>query len=146
MKQALVMVLVLAMTAPVAHADEEQDKWRAAFAASVMVTATGTTMLLWGRNRIDTAEHALCTGEYATDCGHPPPTTPAEVDDFNSKGERGETIARAGLAVTVAGLVLTGLTAYKGFGPRKTPADEKAVTVAPAITPNSAGAALTLRW
>jgi hypothetical protein len=144
MKQALVVMLVLAMTAPAARADEEQDKWRTAFAASVMVTATGTTMLLWGRNRIDTAEHALCTGDYATECGHPPPATAAEVNDYNDKGERGETIARAGLGVMVAGLVLTGLTAYKGFGPSRT--EEKAVTIAPALSPHSAGAAVTLRW
>ena len=121
MRQALVVLLVLAMTAPAARADDEQDKWRGAFAGSVMLTATGVTMLLWGRNRIDTAEHALCTGEYqnATDCGHPPPATAAEVDDFNDKGAKGETIARVGLGITVAGLVLTGLTGYKGFAGKK---------------------------
>jgi hypothetical protein len=144
MRNTVVVLLVLAMTTSVARADDEQDKWRAAFAGSVMLTATGTTMLLWGRNRIDTAEHALCTGDYETDCGHPPPATAAEVDDFNDKGANGETIARVGLGITVAGLVLTGLTAYKGFGPSKH--EEKSVAVTPSVGPHGAGAALTLRW
>jgi hypothetical protein len=146
MRTLAVVLLVLAMMAPAARADDEQDKWRAAFAGSVMLTATGTTMLLWGRNRIDTAEHALCTGDYssASDCGHPPPTTAAEVDDFNNKGQNGETVARVGLGLAVAGLVLTGFTAYKGFGPSKH--DEKSVAIAPAVGPHGAGASLTLHW
>jgi hypothetical protein len=144
MRQLLAAVLVLAMAAPAAHADPDQDKWRTAFAASVMVTATGVTMLYWGRNRIDTAEHALCTGDYATDCGHAPPPTAAMVDDFNSKGERGQTVARVGLGVMVAGLVLSGFTAYKGFAPSKS--EQTGVTVAPTVSPQGAGAALTLRW
>jgi len=144
MRHTLVVVLVLALTAPLAHADPEQDKWRAAFAGSVMLTAVGTTMLLWGHNRIDTAEHALCTGDYMDDCGHAPPSTAAEVEDFNDKGKNGETFARVGLGVMVAGLVLTGVTGYKGFGPQKQ--HEQTVSVAPAVSPTGAGAALTLRW
>ena len=146
MRHVLVGLLVLAMTAPAAHADDEQDKWRAAFAGSVMLTATGTTMLLWGRNRIDTAEHALCTGDYAdaSECGHPPPTTAAEVEDFNDKGSKGETVARAGLTVMVVGLVLTGLTGYKGFAGGKH--EQSGVAVAPSVGPHGAGASLTLRW
>jgi hypothetical protein len=145
MRNAVVAFLVLALTAPVAHADDEQDKWRAGFAGSVMLTATGMTMLLWGRNRIDTAEHALCTGDYAeaSECGHPPPATAAEVDDFNDKGSKGETVARVGLGVMVAGLVLTGVTGYKGFAGGK---KEEGVAIAPSVGPHGAGASLTLRW
>ncbi|HUS26917.1 MAG TPA: hypothetical protein VMZ53_00355 [Kofleriaceae bacterium] len=143
MRNALVVFLVLAMAAPAARADSDQDKWRAAFAGSVMITATGTTMMLWGRNRIDTAEHALCTGDYATGCGHPAPTTSAEVDEYNDKGARGQTIGRVGFGVLVTGLVLTGITGYKGFAGGK---KEQSVAVAPSIGPHGAGASLTLRW
>ena len=150
MKQVLAGLLVLAMTAPTAYADDsateshEQDGWRAAFAGSVMVTATGASLILWGRNRIDSAEHGLCTGDYMTDCGHAPPATAAMVDDFNAKGDRGQTVARVGLGVLITGLVLTGITGYKGFaGGHK---EESGVTVTPSVGPQGAGAAVSLRW
>jgi hypothetical protein len=152
MKQVLAGLLVLAMAAPAAHADpqkdethSEQDGWKAAFAGSVMVAAAGGTLILWGHNRIDSAEHALCTGDYTgADCGHPPPPTATMVDDLNSKGSTGQTVARVGLGVLITGVVLAGITGYEAFG--VTHKEESGVTVTPTVGPSGAGASLSLRW
>lgn len=152
MKRVLATMVVLVATASAARADpakdeakSDQDTWRAAFAGSVMLTGAGAMMIVWGHNLIDTAEHGLCTGDYSgTACGHPPPPAAVLVDDFNNKGDAGQTLARVGLGVTIAGVVLTGITGYKGFAGGKK--DESGVTVTPTVGPSGAGASLSMRW
>lgn len=139
MKRFITVVTMLALAAP-AHADD-QDTWRGAFAGGTMVTLTGITMLLWGNHQIDKAENSLCTGDYTNDCDHPAPSTAAEVEHFNDHGQRAETIARIGTGVAIAGAVFTAYAGYRGFRARGAE-----VTVAPAATPTSAGAAVTVRW
>ena len=139
MMRFIAVAAVLALATP-AHADD-QDTWRGAFAGGTMVTLTGITMILWGNHQIDKAEHALCTGDYVDDCGHPAPQTAAEVEHFNDHGQRAQTIARVGTGVAIAGAVFTVYAGYRGF---RTKSAE--VTVAPTATPTSAGAAVTVRW
>ena len=89
------------------------------------------------------ARHSPLMVHSCAACAEACKATAAEVDDFNDKGSRGETVARVGLGVMVAGLVLTGLTGYKGFvGGKK----EEGVALAPSVGPHGAGASLTLRW
>lgn len=140
MMRFLAVAAVLTLAAP-AHADDDQDTWRGAFAGGTMVTLTGITMLLWGNHQIDKAEHSLCTGDYVDDCGHAAPTSAAEVERFNDHGERAETIARVGTGIAIAGAVFTVYAGYRGFRTQNTE-----VTVAPTATPTSAGAAVTVRW
>lgn len=139
MMRFIAVVMTFALGTP-AHADD-RDAWRAAFAGGTMVTLTGITMVLWGNHQIDKAEHSLCTGDYMTDCGHPPPQTADEVEHFNDHGRRAQTVARVGGGIALAGAVFTAYAGYRGFRSKRAE-----VTVAPTASPTSAGAAVTIRW
>ncbi|HSD88787.1 MAG TPA: hypothetical protein VLB44_14770 [Kofleriaceae bacterium] len=151
MKRLLASMVVLAMAAPAAHAEPQEgtergeETWRNVFAGSLMVTLTGATLVWWGDQRMDTAEHALCTGSYeGSACGHSPPQTVAEVDSYNAKGEHAQNVARAGGAIFLVGAAFTIYAGYRGFV--KEHPKYGSVTIAPTASPNSAGAQLMLRW
>jgi hypothetical protein len=135
-------VLVLVLASSPAHA--EDPTWQGVFVGSTSVAFVGAAFAWYGMNQVDHAEEQLCTGNYATDCGHAPPTTQAEIDHLNENGERGSTIAWVGTGLFVAGGALAVVAAYKGFsGGTK---QEPAVAIAPVITREGAGASLQLRW
>jgi hypothetical protein len=144
-------MVVLAMAAPAAHAEPAaqtergDDTWKNVFAGGLMVTLTGATMIWWGDQRIDTAEHALCTDRYQGDaCGHPPPQSVAVIDAYNAKGDRGQTVARAGGGIFLAGAIFTIYAGYRGFVKEHPKAET--VSITPTASPDGAGAQLTLRW
>jgi len=151
MKRLLASMVVLAMAAPAAHAEPQvetergDETWKNVFAGGLMVTLTGATMVWWGDQRMDTAEHALCTGQYqGSACGHPPPQTTAEVDSYNNKGDHAQTVARVGGGIFMVGAIFTIYAGYRGFV-KEHPKTEQ-VSITPTASPTSAGAQLTLRW
>lgn len=147
MRLAGVVVLLVALTSQ-ARADD-RDNWRAAFAGSVTLTLGGVMFYWHGANKVSDAESELCArGAYPFDPSCPMTADPTldvdELDRLNAKGDRGSTIARIGAGMTFVGLALTTFTLYKGFIAK--PHKERGVAIAPTVSKNSAGAALTLRW
>lgn len=141
MKRAMVVVMLLAMTAQ-ASADE-RDNWQAVFAGGVTV-ALGGVMIYWhGASKVDDAEQSLCDGGAYAECrtNVTVPITQDEVDRLNAKGERGATISKIGFGVATAGVIFAGVGLYKGFLVKK-----HEVVVTPAVSQQSAGASLSLRW
>ena len=141
MKHAMVVAMLLALTTH-ARADE-RDNWQAVFAGGVTV-ALGGVMIYWhGASKVDDAEQSLCDGGAYAECRTHAraPITQDEVDRLNAKGERGATISKVGFTVVTAGVIFTGLGLYKGFL-----VNEHEVVVTPAVSQESAGASLSLRW
>ncbi len=145
MKRALVAVLLLAMISPAAA--DSRDNWQAAFAGSVTVALGGVIAWRHGANKVTEAEDQLCAGGAYLECfatagqNH---LTPQEVERLNAKGNRGETVATIGAATAIVGIGLAGVSFYMGFVAKRR--DERAVVVAPTISRDGAGAALSLRW
>jgi len=146
MMRAMVVVMVLGLTAN-ARADS-RDTWQAVFAGSATVTLAGVIMYVHGTGKVSDAEDELCErGGYPTDpkCQFDDPTlTQDEVDRLNAKGSRGQTIARIGAGTIAFGLVMTGISGYKGFIAKKK--QETAVTFVPTVSKDGAGATLQVRW
>lgn len=145
MKRAMVVVTLLGL-ATQANADS-RDTWQGVFAGSVAVAAGGLMMYVHGATKVADAEDELCArGAYPGDpqCPQTIMITQAELQRINAKGDRGATIANIGVATTGVGLAVAAFAFYKGFIAK--PKRETAVVVAPAITHESAGATLQLRW
>jgi hypothetical protein len=144
MKRALVAVVLLALTSQ-ATADN-RDAWQATFAGSVTVAIGGVIAWRHGVNKVDEAEDALCAGGAYAECYMTvaDPISQEEVDRLNAKGNRGARISYIGFGTAVVGVGLAGISLYKGFlAPRR---NERAVVVAPTVSKDGAGAALSFRW
>jgi hypothetical protein len=144
MKRTLVAVMLLGMTSQV-NADN-RDAWQATFAGSVTVALGGVITWFHGVNKVDEAEAALCAGGAYAECygNVADPISQEQVDRLNAKGNRGATISYIGAGVAALGLSVSAVSLYKGFfAPRR---DERTVVVAPTISRDGAGAALSLRW
>jgi hypothetical protein len=135
-------ILVLVVAGAPAHAEDRT--WQGVFVGATSFTMLGAALAWYGMNQVDHAEKRLCTGNYANDCGHPPPNTQAEIDHLNQNGERGSTLAWVGTGMVVAGGALAAVAAYKGFaGGTK---QESRTALAPVLTRDGAGATLLIRW
>ena len=143
MKHALVVVVLLSLASP-ARADS-REAWQATFAASVTVTVGGAIAWWHGTNKVNEAEDALCDGGAYPECRSTATTmlSVEEIDRLNAKGNRGSTISYVGAGVTAVGLVVSGISLYKGFIVKP---DERAVAVTPMVSKDSAGAVLSLRF
>jgi hypothetical protein len=143
MKRALVAVLLLAMISPAAA--DSRDNWQAAFAGSVTVALGGVIAWRHGSNKVSEAEDQLCAGGAYPECqATMEQLTSEQVARLNAKGNRGETIATIGAGTAIVGIGLAGVSFYMGFIAKRR--DERAVVVAPTISRDGAGAALSLRW
>lgn len=143
MKRVLVAVLLLAMVSPASA--ENRDAWQATFAGSVTVAIGGLIAWRHGANKVSEAEDQLCAGGAYEECRPTTmPLTTEEVAQLNAKGNRGETIAAIGAGTAIVGATLGAVALYKGFIAKKR--DERAVVIAPTISRDGAGAALSLRW
>jgi hypothetical protein len=158
MKRALVLVMLLGTSSQV-QADS-RDAWQAAFAGSVTVAIGGVITWRHGANKVSEAEDQLCAGGAYRECtATGSQLSTAEVAQINAKGNRGETIAQIGAGTAIVGLGMAGVSFYMGFlskrrderprvtgrsGPARRP--ERDVVVAPTISRDGAGAALSLRW
>jgi hypothetical protein len=140
MKRALVVVVLLGLSSH-ARADG-RDNWQAAFAGSVTVAIGGVITWWHGANKVSEAEDRLCAGGAYPSCRPSINLTPDDVDRLNAKGNRGETIAKIGIATTGIGLAVAGVALYKGFFAK----GEEGIVVTPTLSRDGAGAALSLRF
>ncbi|HEX5063580.1 MAG TPA: hypothetical protein VFV99_29585, partial [Kofleriaceae bacterium] len=119
------------------------------FAGSATVTLAGVIMYVHGATKVSDAEDELCDrGGYPFNPGCQPADsslTQDEVDRLNAKGSRGETIAMVGVGTMGVGLVMSVIAGYKGFI-AKPKQQERAVTIAPTVSKDGAGATLQVRW
>lgn len=148
--QLIALVVAVSCFASLTHAEDKQaptssrTAWRGVFAGSTVVVLTGIGLWMYGGHQIDDAEQQLCTGDYETSCGHPPPSDANEVRRLNDQGFRGVNLQRYSGVVTLSFGVVAGFALYKGFIAKDEPPSR--VTIVPTVTPNSAGAAMTLTF
>jgi hypothetical protein len=146
MRHALAGLLLVAVASTTAHADDH--KWEAIFVGSAAVAFGGATLYWHGLSTIDHAEHNLCTGDYRESCDRQPPRTSEQLDRFNNRGEEGVTMVRVGGVMLLAGGALALVSAYKAFISKNDEPEREptAMKITPTVTPESAGATLSLRW
>ncbi|HEY5920496.1 MAG TPA: hypothetical protein VIV11_02445 [Kofleriaceae bacterium] len=145
MKRALVVLLILAMASP-AHADD-RDKWKVLFGASLTLTLGGVLMMVDSHRELRAVIDEQCMhGLVRPDC--PTPTGPLpdgfDKEESDRRGDRAALRSWIGGGVTLGAVILGGVSLYKGFLAK--PKREPAVVVAPTVTRDGAGAALSLRW
>ena len=144
MRRALVVLLILAMASP-AHADD-RDKWKVLFGASLTLTLGGVLMWVDSTREMNAIIDEQCRhGVFRPEC--PNPTGSSDGFDKEQSDRRGDRASQRTLiagGVTLGAVILGGVSLYKGFLAKSK--REPAVLVAPTVTRDGAGAALSLRW